>query len=31
MLVEELIFLLPMAVMIFGSIYIAKNHAKKDK
>lgn len=24
----EVIFLLPLAIMIFGSIYIAKNHAK---
>ena len=25
----EIIFLLPLAIMIFGSIYIAKNHADK--
>lgn len=29
MFVEELIFLLPLSIMIFGSLYIAKHHAKK--
>lgn len=31
MFVEELIFLLPMGVMVFGSLYIAKHHAKKKR
>lgn len=26
----EIIFLLPLAIMIFGSICIAKNHAKNN-
>jgi|GEM_PF-6449437 len=31
MFIEELIFLFPMGIMVFGSMYIAKNYERKNK